>query len=390
MDPETIEILKQAYSEVPVGRDRLYSYIKDVHPGISVRTVAAFLNNYEAHQVHRARKNFSQSTTTTICINLKEKYHADLVDIRNISRHNQGAQYFLTVVENSSHYAFVRALHDKTAQEVTRAMEDILNEISTYGPQMKILQSDNGSEFIAQEFQDLLKRYHIRHLKSNPHSPWSNSPVEIFNKSLKQGIYRKFTVDNTLNFTPFINELVDNINNVKCNTTGHKPADVYHERIPFEEVQQKLINKREKIVNKVTNSTHSNLFHVGDTVRISIDILYRFLPDLYKPPGEYRKSYLENWSWEIFTISRVVGKDFIRGYLVSYNGITYDMVVPPHQITKIDLQNLIRMDHPVPNIEDVPLPRERLPERRQPLPVPALVERRLNPTRTQLRLQQNN
>ena len=63
------------------------------------------------------------------------------------------------------------------AKSVVRATEQYLADISLYGG-VKRLRTDNGSEYTAEMFQDLMRRCCIKPELSTPHSPHQNSTAE--------------------------------------------------------------------------------------------------------------------------------------------------------------------------------------------------------------------
>ena len=104
--------------------------------------------------------------------------------------------------------------------------------------------------------------------------------VERFNRTLKEKMFRQFTVRGSYEWVSILPELMNNYNNSKHRTIGISPkqADVNSSSIEIKlrEIKQKKIK-----------------FTVGDKVRISMH------------KGVFVKGYLPNWSTEIFTIIKV-------------------------------------------------------------------------------------
>jgi len=254
-------------------------------------------------------------------------------------------------------------------------MKDILNSIDG---KVTMIQSDNGSEFLA-EFDQMLKDKGIKHMFSNPHSPWCNGKVEVFNKHLKTYLYRYFTMNNTKRYIEYLPSLVDSYNN-SVNSTGYTPNDIFNNELNFE--IRDHIDKRnaKKIVERMNNE----VYNVGDNIRISTDVAYQMLPNLYKPPSTFKKTYTVNWTKEIFIVDQVVkNTDFINGYKVSYNGTKYNQLVRPHHIRKIDLTKLIKIEPQFDNLQPEEENNDDVPQ--VDLPITQMEERRQNLTRTQLR-----
>ena len=68
------------------------------------------------------------------------------------------------------------------------------------------LQTDDGKEFYNKTFRGLMTRRRIRHFSTAGDT--KASVVERFNRTLKQRLYRYFTVENTLSFVPVLPEIV--------------------------------------------------------------------------------------------------------------------------------------------------------------------------------------
>lgn len=141
-----------------------------------------------------------------VVFNIDEQWAADLIEVINIAKYNKGYRYLLTVVDVFSKYALVEPVKSKTGQAVKEAFE----EISKQGRTPVNLQTDDGKEFYNKTFQGLMSRKGIRHFSTSGDT--KASVVERFNRTLKQRLYRYFTVKNTLSFVPVLQSLVKGYN----------------------------------------------------------------------------------------------------------------------------------------------------------------------------------
>jgi hypothetical protein len=91
-----------------------------------------------------------------------------------------GNSWILTTVDVMSGYTILRALQTKGMEEVARALLCIMSEYGT----MKILQSDNGSEFVNQVLQNLTQLYGIDQRLITPYNPRCDGQVENKNKQV--------------------------------------------------------------------------------------------------------------------------------------------------------------------------------------------------------------
>ena len=67
----------------------------------------------------------------------------DLADETNIKKYNTGIQFWLTVIDVFSRYAWMQPLPDKTHQSVIKGLKTILKDCW----KAQALRSDKGSKF---------------------------------------------------------------------------------------------------------------------------------------------------------------------------------------------------------------------------------------------------
>lgn len=109
------------------------------------------------NELHRqARKNFVRRQTQMIGIN--DTLQADLVEMIPYASKNKGMKYILTVINIFSKKAYVRALKNKSASEVTRAMASILDSMNH---SIHNLHVDEGKEFYNAPMKRMLQQRNI-------------------------------------------------------------------------------------------------------------------------------------------------------------------------------------------------------------------------------------
>ena len=91
-----------------------------------------------------------------------------------------GAEYFLTFLDDKTHYTWVYAL--KTKDQVYNKFKEWKAEVETRTG--KTLRTDNGGEYTSKEFQAHLKACGIRHELTIPKTPEQNGVAEQLNRTL--------------------------------------------------------------------------------------------------------------------------------------------------------------------------------------------------------------
>ena len=94
-----------------------------------------------------------------------------------------GAEYFLTFVDDKTHYVWTYVLRNK--HEVFQVFKEwkLLVEKSS-GHRLKTLRTDNGEEFCSAEFKGFLKNEGIKHEYTIPKTPEQNGVAERLNRTL--------------------------------------------------------------------------------------------------------------------------------------------------------------------------------------------------------------
>ena len=206
----------------------------------------------------------------------------DLIEVINIAKSNRGYRYLLTVVDVFSKYAWVEPVKTKSGQDVATAFEKILKR--SQGRQSQKLQTDDGKEFYNKHFQALMKRKNIHHFSTSGDT--KASIVERFNRTLKERLYRYFTIKNTLTFLPVLQDLVLGYNRSYHSSIKMAPGKVTVSNQG--EVWNNLYSKRLNAKRLIPK------FKVNDRVRLN------------KKNRVFKKGYLPGWTEEVFIVSKVV------------------------------------------------------------------------------------
>jgi transposase InsO family protein len=239
------------------------------------KQVKAFLENEDSYTLHKPIvRRFKRRPTLAPGPNVQVQ--ADLIDVSNIKKHNNGYTFILTVIDVFSRLAFAVPLKNKSGATLTAAFQKILKKHP-----VKYLQTDKGTEFKNKQFQSMLKKNNVSFFTTQ-NDDIKASVVERFNKTLKNKMYRYFTHKNTYKYTNVLSAMVQSYN------------DSYHGTIKMAPNQVSSLN-----LGEVWHSIHSPepvkrpAFKVGDHVRIS------------KAKKTFEKGYLPNWSTEIFAVHSV-------------------------------------------------------------------------------------
>lgn len=203
---------------------------------------------------------------------------ADLTILDSFKKENSNFAYLLVVVDNFSKFCLVRPLKTKRGEEVSKAMDSILNE---YKFKVKNLHTDQGTEFFNVHFKNLMKKYKINHYHT--FSEIKASIVERLQRTLKEKLWKTFSYNGSYNWINYIQKIVSVYNATKHRTIKMKPIQVNKKN---EKMLLKTVYRPDIMFSKPK-------FKRGQYVRIS----------RYK--GIFEKGYEPNYSTETFQIEEI-------------------------------------------------------------------------------------
>jgi hypothetical protein len=162
----------------------------------------------------------------------------------------------------------------KSGKETANNLDSIIKDA---GEKPNALWVDQGKEFFNKDVEKVMKGVKLY----STYGEGKAAYVERLNRTLKNMMYKQFTVKQNREWVDMLDDITEKYNNKIHTATGKKPVRVYSddEKIP---VEAEDIPKSEP------------KFKVGDRVRIS-----------YKRRPVFDKAYLPNWTWEIFEVSKV-------------------------------------------------------------------------------------
>ena len=235
-----------------------------------------------ADELHKPiTRNFQKRSVVSNGID--DIWAADLVEMQKFSKWNKGIRYLLMVIDVFSKYGWIKVLKNKKTETVYEAFRNIIME-SNRKP--KMLWTDKGTEFTGKYFRNYLGIKKIKPYYTE--NKEKSSVVERWNRTIKEKIWKMFTINNNTVYWDKIDKIVDDYNN----TT--------HSSIKMTPVEASKKNNE----NKVFSNLYSDLiylrpskakFAIGDHVRIPKN--KRLVFD---------KGYTPNWTEEIFVIDEVI------------------------------------------------------------------------------------
>ena len=296
------------------GKEKLYIEGKKFYPNLKRKDVNEWLSEQIVYTLHKqARKNFKRNPVVAEHIN--ENFQADLLDMQEYSKLNEGYRYLLTVIDVFSKRAWVEKLRSKNKTNVADAMKKIviLNNPTK-------LMTDEGTEFKNNLFSALMKKHNINHFFAK-NKDVKCSVVERFNKTLKDHLTKYTTYKGTRRYADIIHDFLEGYHKAKHRSIGMAPEEVTEDN--SKKVFKKLYgydSKREYLRNFVKAK-----LNIGDNVRKKYSL------------GALEKGYLPKWTDETFKVFKALnGKNRPYYKIKNTEGNTESKRFYPEEIQKVN------------------------------------------------------
>lgn len=279
-------ILKKVYYDITsqgafYGPKKIHDILKLKGIKIGKHKVRKWLHNQDSYGLQTPlRKKFKKARV--VVSGIDDQYDADLSDLSNIAKENDGFKYLLVVIDIFSKFLWIQPLKNKTAQEVINGFKHIFKQ----GRKCKKLRTDKGSEFISKITRSYLKKEGIYFFTTQNSNTKANI-AERVQQTIKNRMYRYFTRKRSHRYIDVLQDIVNSYNSTPHRSlNGIAPKDVTKEN--ESDIWAYMFLKPKKTRKRITPFT----FKIGDLVRLSHE---------NKP---FDRSYNEHFTREIFKISK--------------------------------------------------------------------------------------
>ena len=245
---------------------------------VSTKFIEEYLKELPSFTLHKpVRRKFKRTLTKVYGVDIQ--HQADLIEFIKYAKFNSNYKYALIIVDVLSRFLMGIPLINKKPESVVKGFKEIYKN----GRSPKIIQTDDGSEFIARSTQAYFKSKNIRHFTTS--SDTKSALVERAIRTLKNRLYKYFTHSKTLRWYDVIQKHISNYNRTIHSVTKIAPVNVTKENEGLV-----WVNSYKSLFRIKKNSP---FFKPDDEVRLT---------HLRKP---FKKGFLPGWTKEIFVIHEV-------------------------------------------------------------------------------------
>lgn len=177
---ETAAVVSYALAHPQDGYRRLAWQMVDADVAyLSASSVYRILN--DADLLYRWKRGGRTGAAPPPPTRVHERWHTDLMYLRV----GDGWYFLVTVLDAYSRYVVhCELLATMTAADVRYVIQHAL-EVTGAHPRVV---TDNGTQFRAAEFKDLVRRFGVEHIRIRTYHPESNGLVERFHRSTREAL----------------------------------------------------------------------------------------------------------------------------------------------------------------------------------------------------------
>lgn len=243
-----------------------------------------------SNEVHGNIKNVKKFRKV-ISYDKNNIWSLDLIQMDEFNNENDGFKYLLNAIDVYSRYVWSIPMKNKSAVETTKAFEEIIKKAKTTPDK---LWTDSGKEFLNKNMDELRKKYNIDIYQT--YGVAKAAIIERYNRSMKSLMYKLFTRNGNHRWIDILDKIINKYNNRKHRgIQNYSPKQVYEENITLYQKPEEKPKDKPK-------------YKINDRVRVS-----------YKRQV-FDKSYLPNWTFEIFKIHEVKDTNPYMYVLKDYKG----------------------------------------------------------------------
>lgn len=334
------DLIRKAYynpSEGFVGIEKLFRKLEKF--GITRKDIKNFLAKQEIYQT-TIKNNKKQGSF--IPQYPRQEFQVDLIYLEH--KHLNKASYALCCIDIFTKRAHIELLKRKTGPVVTDAMQKCLDILGV--PHM--VYCDEGAEFTAKKFRDLMDKNNISLIFALNHAPF----VERFNRTIKEQIYKYLQSTGTKTIINVLPKILENYNNSYHSSISMTPNEA--EKNP--ELALKKIRKKFQIKKR-------SVLKVGDKVRLMIK--KKGLTKGYAPKFSKKVHTIIKFSAPHFFVNDVE-RGYLRSHLMKIDSVESNPETPLLENTREGhLKNLAKLPVDESGVEE----RERLKKERDDQPI---------------------
>ena len=268
--------------------DVLYKDIRSV-PAFSAK-IAEFLRQNDLHSKNRRITKKIFPRRRVIARFPFDVWMADTINFDRFNYQNDRYAFIIVMIDCFTRKVWAVPVKFIDAAHSSDTFETVFKTLERYPTH---LVTDKGTEFFNDQVKLVLENYGVNHYAIPTKTKSKASLAERVIRTIESRLGRYMQLHNKNRWIDILDEIIANYNETPHKTTGYKPNDI-------NETNQLKIYR--KLYNNIPTEPR---LHLGDKVRIKIE------------KRMFEKGYTQNWSDEIYVVTKVRDSQGVVWYRVS-------------------------------------------------------------------------
>ena len=220
--PDIFDVIYNAHISVcHGGQKRTHCEVKKTVANVTREQVTLFLSYCVTCEEKRSIKKNRGVLKPITSNGYSQRGQVDLIDMRSCKIDNYC--YILHYQDNFTKFSVLEALHSKQTTEVSQHLYEIFTLIGA----PRILQSDNGTEFVGAPLKKMMKTFWPRTelVQGSPRHPQSQGSVEKANGDIKRMLCALMQEKNTCSWVDLLKQVQWTKNMVNHRVIGMSPYE---------------------------------------------------------------------------------------------------------------------------------------------------------------------
>jgi len=291
---------------------------------ISKYQVKKFLEAQETYSLHKLpRHHFTHRRV--VVSGPFQQWQADLVDMSKFAQENKGYNWILVAIDVFTKKAFAVPVKSKSTPSMLDAFKRLLEDVPENELPHKI-QTDKGVEFKCKGVLNFLKMKGIQWFSTEDDTTKA-CIVERLNRTLKEKMYRAFTSQCNNKWLLLLPDLLKGYNSTIHSSIKTTPNDANTDDPDMVSlIRDRLygpVNRLDKKVKAEINHPTADILAKGDYVRMK------------KTRMIFSKSYLPNYTTEIFVVNDVINTTPLTYFVKDLKGEGIKGTFYGHELQKV-------------------------------------------------------
>ena len=262
-------MLEKLYYDATTGlisASKLYKKAKTMEPKITLKLVKEFVRKQKLSQVFTP---FTHQKAKFQITGVVGHYQSDLTFYEQYKRQNSNYSIILTLIEVNSKRAYATALKDKNSTSMKDGLEKLIKQLRADGLIIRVIQSDNGTEYTNRQVSEYLKDENIEQVFCPVSVLRENDKrclavAERFNRTIKSLLNKYMESNNTARWVDALDDVVANYNQTYHSSIKMRPIDV------GEKEEKQIITRKVQSNLNARNQLANRSIQIGDQVRLPV------------------------------------------------------------------------------------------------------------------------